>query len=105
MTAWISGQTSTRWASCWLSCYPHLRRPLSRAIAGKAMRTDPTARYPDAPALLSDIERFQEGLAVDAWSEPWWHRLRRFGSRNQVLLWLLVAYAAVRFLLFFLRNL
>jgi serine/threonine protein kinase len=79
--------------------------PALRAIAAKAMNTDPHARYPDAPALLADIERFHEGLAVEAWSEPWWHRLRRFGARNAVLLWLLAAYAGVKFLLFFLRNL
>lgn len=78
--------------------------PALRAIASKAMSTDPTARYPDAPALLADIERFQDGLAVEAWSEPWWHRLRRFGSGNAVLLWLLAAYALAKFLLFFLRN-
>jgi serine/threonine protein kinase len=75
------------------------------AIAGKAMKADPCARYPDAPALLADIGRFEEGLAVEAWSEPLWHRLRRFGVRNAVLLWLLAAYAGVKFLLFFLRNL
>jgi serine/threonine protein kinase len=75
------------------------------AIAAKAMQADPAARYPDAPALLADIERFQEGLAVQAWSEPLWHRMRRFASRNAVLLWLLAAYAGVKFLLFFLRNL
>jgi serine/threonine protein kinase len=74
-----------------------------RAIATKAMQTDPSARYPDAPALLADIERFQEGLAVEAWSEPLWYRLRRFGSRNAVLLWLLTAYAGVKLVLFFLR--
>ena len=79
--------------------------PALRAIAAKAMRADPADRYPDAGALLADIERFQEGLAVEAWSEPWGHRLRRFGSRNAVLLWLLAAYAGVKFLLFFLRNL
>ena len=79
--------------------------PALSAIAAKAMRVDPTARYPDVPALLSDIERFQEGLAVEAWSEPWWHRIRRFGSRNAVLLGLLAAYAVAKFLLFFLRNL
>lgn len=79
--------------------------PALRAIAAKAMSTDPAARYPDAPAFLSDVERFQDGLAVEAWSEPWGHRLRRFGSRNAVLLWLLAAYAGVKFLLFFLRNL
>jgi len=79
--------------------------PALRAIAAKAMRADPADRYPDVPALLADIERFQEGLAVKAWAEPAWHRLRRFTSRNAVLLWLLAAYAGVKFLLFFLRNL
>lgn len=79
--------------------------PALRAVAAKAMRVDPAERYPDAGALLADIERFQEGLAVGAWSEPWGHRLRRFGSRNAVLLWLLAAYAGVKFVLFFLRNL
>jgi len=78
--------------------------PALEAIAAKAMRADPTGRYADAPALLADIERFQEGFAVEAWSEPLWHRLRRFASRNAVLLWLLAAYASVKFLLFFLRN-
>jgi len=78
--------------------------PALLAIAAKAMRTDPAARYPDARALLADIERFQDGLAVEAWSEPLWHRVRRFGSRNAVLLWLLAAYAGVKFLLFFFRN-
>jgi serine/threonine protein kinase len=83
---------------------PAAAPPALRAIAQKAMRADPAARYPDAPALLADIERFQEGLAVEAWSEPVWHRLRRFGSRNAVLLWLLAAYAGIRLLLLFLRN-
>jgi serine/threonine protein kinase len=79
--------------------------PALSAIAGKAMKADPAARYPDVQSLLADIERFQEGLAVEAWREPVWHRLRRFGSRNAVLLWLLAAYASVKFLLFFLRTL
>jgi serine/threonine protein kinase len=79
--------------------------PALAAIAAKSMDPDPEARYPDVPAFLADIERFQEGLAVEAWSEPLWHRLRRFGSRNAVLLWLLAAYAAMRILLFFLRYL
>jgi serine/threonine protein kinase len=79
--------------------------PALRAIAAKATSADPAARYPDATALLADVERFEEGLAVDAWSEPLGHRLRRFGSRNAVLLWLVAAYAGVKFLLFFLRGL
>jgi len=78
--------------------------PALRAIAAKAMSADPAARYADAPEVLADIERFQEGFAVEAWSEPLCHRLRRFASRNAVLLWLLAAYAGVKFLLFFLRN-
>jgi serine/threonine protein kinase len=75
-----------------------------RAVAAKAMSADPVARYPDAWGLLADVDRFREGLAVEAWSEPLWHRLRRFASRNAVLLWLLAAYAGAKFLLFFLRN-
>jgi serine/threonine protein kinase len=78
--------------------------PALQAVAAKAMHPDPAARYPDAPALLADIARFQDGLAVEAWTEPLWHRARRFGARNAVLLWLLAAYAGVKFLLFFLRN-
>ncbi len=78
-------------------------RPALRAIARKAMNEDPAARYPDVSQFLADIERFQEGLAVEAWSEPLWHRVRRFGAHNAVLLWLLAAYAAVKFLLFLLQ--
>jgi serine/threonine protein kinase len=77
--------------------------PALAAVANKAMSVDPLARYPDAAALLADVQRFEEGLAVEAWSEPTWHRLRRFGARNAVLLWLLAAYAFIKFLLFFLR--
>lgn len=75
------------------------------AIAAKAMSADPSERYADPAALLADIERFQDGLAVEAWHEPAGHRLRRFASRNAVLLCLLAAYAGVKFLLLFLRNL
>ena len=76
-----------------------------RAIVAKAMSAEPAARYPDTQALLADIDRFEQGLAVEAWSEPLWHRFSRFGSRNAVLLWLFAAYTVVKFLLFFLRRL
>jgi hypothetical protein len=69
------------------------------------MNADPAARYPNAAAFLKDIDHFEEGRAVEAWSEPLWHGLQRFGSRNAILLWLLAAYAGVKFLLFFLRTL
>ncbi len=86
------------------SVLPSPAPPALRAITDKAMHSDPAARYPSAEAFLADIERFQDGLAVEAWSEPAWHRLRRFAARNAVLLILLGTYAAVKFLLFFLRN-
>lgn len=77
--------------------------PLS-AVAAKAMSVDAAARYGDVAEFLADLERYQDGLAVQAWREPVGHRLRRFGSRNAVLLWLLAAYAGVKFLLFFWRT-
>jgi serine/threonine protein kinase len=75
-----------------------------RAVVAKAMSADPTLRYPDAPAFLADIDRFEQGLPVEAWAEPLWHRVRRFGARNAVLLWLLAAYTVVKLLVFFLPK-
>jgi len=71
------------------------------AIAAKASHQDPRQRYVSVSAFLEDIDRFEQGLAVEAWSEPIWHRLQRFASRNAVLLWLLAAYTAIKFVLFF----
>jgi hypothetical protein len=78
--------------------------PALRAIAAKAMNTRPEDRYPCAESVLADIERFQDGLAVEAWAEPLWHRARRFAIRNAVLLCLLGAYVGVRLFLHFLRG-
>jgi tRNA A-37 threonylcarbamoyl transferase component Bud32 len=78
--------------------------PAVAAIAEKALSSDRRERYDSVSALLADVDRFEQGLAVEAWSEPIWHRLRRFASRNAVLLWLLAAYTLVKFLLFFLRK-
>ena len=55
-------------------------------------------------AVLQEMERFQDGLAVEAYAESPWQRVRRFAKRNEVLLWLLAAYAGVKFLLYFLRE-
>ena len=78
--------------------------PAVAAIAEKAMSSDRWERYDSVSAFLADVDRFEQGLAVEAWSEPIWHRLRRFAKRNAVLLWLLGAYTLVKFLLFFLRK-
>jgi serine/threonine protein kinase len=74
-----------------------------RAVAAKAMNAEAGTRYANASALLADVARFEEGLAVEAWSEPLWHRARRFTSKNAVLLWLLVAFAAVKTALYLAR--
>jgi len=78
--------------------------PAIAAIAQKATNTDVSARYASISEMLADVDRFEQGLAVEAWSEPIWHRLQRFGSQNAVLLWLLAAYTLVKFLLLFLRK-
>jgi serine/threonine protein kinase len=75
-----------------------------RAVAVKAMSADPATRYASAADMLADVGRFEEGLAVQAWEEPLWHRARRFASNNAVLLWLLVAFAAVKAALYFARS-
>ncbi len=67
------------------------------------MSADPGARYPDVQGFLADIERFQDGMAVEAWSEPVGQRLLRFARRNAVLLVLLASYTVVKFIIFFMR--
>jgi eukaryotic-like serine/threonine-protein kinase len=78
--------------------------PALRAIAAKAMSREREARYLDVAAVLRELERFQDGLGVEAYAESPWRRVRRFVKRNEVLLWLLAAYAGVRFFLFFARS-
>jgi hypothetical protein len=75
------------------------------AIAQKAMNADAALRYATAADVLAEVARFQDGLAVEAYRETPWQSLRRYGTRNAVLLWLLAAYVGVRFFLFFLRRL
>ncbi len=75
-----------------------------QAVAAKAMAEAPGERYASIPDLLADLRNFQDGLAVSAYPESPWQRVARYASRNRVLLLLLAAYVAVRFLLFFLRR-
>jgi eukaryotic-like serine/threonine-protein kinase len=78
--------------------------PALPAIAARAMSPERDARYPDVAAMLREIERFQDGLGVEAYAESPWQRVRRFAKRNEVLLWLLAAYAGAKFFLFFARS-
>ena len=75
------------------------------AIAAKAATPEPAGRYGSVTLLLADLDRFDRGQAVQAWSEPLWHRAQRFTRRNAVLLWLLAAYTVVKLFLFFARKL
>jgi serine/threonine protein kinase len=77
--------------------------PQLLAIAARAMNPDAAKRYPNAAAFLSEIERYQSGLAVEAYPESPWETALRYARQNAVLLWLLAAFAAVKFFLFFLR--
>jgi serine/threonine protein kinase len=78
--------------------------PALLAVTGKAMRPDPAERYPDAAAVLAEIERYRNGEAVLAHRESPWQAIDRWAGRNAVLLWLLAAYAAAKFLAYFLRG-
>ena len=78
--------------------------PAVAAIAAKAATPDHAGRYGSVSLLLTDLDRFEQGQAVEAWSEPLWHRVQRFARRNAILLWLLAAYTLVKFVLFFLRR-
>jgi len=80
------------------------KAPAIAAIAKKAASVEPMQRYASISVFLNDIDRYEQGLAVEAWSEPIAHRIQRFASRNAVLLWLLAAYTAAKFLIFFLQR-
>jgi|SRR5579872_373285 len=75
-----------------------------KAVAAKAMRAKPDGRYASVSAMLLDLRRFEDGLAVDAFPESVWQKSWRFASRNRVLLALLAAYVLVRVALYFFRK-
>jgi hypothetical protein len=51
------------------------------AVAERALRRDPAARYPDASALALDIDAFRQGALVGAFEYTAWDHLARFLSR------------------------
>jgi hypothetical protein len=65
------------------------------AIALKALAADPAARYRDAAELLEDLRRYQGGLAVSAYRESAWQRLRRWHRRHARAFWSWTAAALV----------
>lgn len=62
-----------------------LRRVLNsdlENIALKALRTEPERRYTTVDALAADLERYLNGLPVQARSDTAWYRLRKFAQRH-----------------------
>ena len=83
---------------------PERAPPAVRAIMSRAMSEDPANRYPDVASLAADVARHLAGEAVTALPEGPWDRLVRLARRHRVAIALLLAYAVVRALLFFLRD-
>ena len=78
--------------------------PAVISICLKAMAAAPTDRYPSALELGDDVGRFLEQDPVRAHPETLLERLRRFASRNSVVLSLLGVYLLVRLVLLLLPR-
>lgn len=74
---------------------PELPRSLD-AICRKALDHDPAARYPSAPHLLEDIERFINGQRVLAHHESVVERVERFVWKYRTAILLVAAYLVMR---------
>ncbi|MDY7092107.1 MAG: tetratricopeptide repeat protein [Acidobacteriota bacterium] len=68
-------------------------------IALKALRPEPSGRYPSAQALADDIQRFLDGQPVHAQAQTWGYRLGKFVGRNRaaVVLAVLLALSLMAF--------
>ncbi len=72
-----------------------LPRPLM-AILNKCLEQEPSARYPSAQELASDIGNYLDGRAVSAYPEGPLARAWRWALRNQAWLLLIAAYLLMR---------
>jgi tetratricopeptide (TPR) repeat protein len=70
-------------AGPWRADAPRLRGDLDR-IVHRAVRTDPSARYPSALALAEDIDAWLEGRPVQAAGRHRLYLLRRFIGRHRL---------------------
>lgn len=62
---------------------------LSRQLRGDldtivlmAMHADPTRRYQSVEALIADVDRYLEGLPIEARKDSGWYRTRKFARRH-----------------------
>ncbi|MBL0160595.1 MAG: protein kinase [Bryobacterales bacterium] len=53
-------------------------------IAGKALRRDPAERYESAGALARDVERYLDGMPIEAREPTWGYRAGKFIARNKL---------------------
>lgn len=75
-----------------------------QSIVQRATADDPDARYPSVDALAADVRHWLDGERVLAHAESVWERGRRRYQRHRALVWLLVAYAAVRVTLLYWKR-
>jgi len=54
------------------------------AITLKALQGDPAARYESAGALARDVDRYRQGMPVEAQAPTWRYRARKFVGRHRV---------------------
>jgi len=69
------------------------------AVCDKATRAQPEARYASVGDLAADVARFLDGLPLEAYPDTLVRRVARFLQRNQLVVWLVVAYLFIRILL------
>ena len=72
-------------------------RPL-RAICGKAMAREMSARYSSVQELAADVGKYLDGLPVSAYRENILERAARLVDRNRVAVVLVLAYLLMRLL-------
>jgi len=82
--------------------------PIPAALAAacaKATHAERARRYASAAELAADVARYLDGLALVAYPDTPLRRARRFFARHQAVIWLVLAYLAVRILLIlFMRH-
>ena len=69
------------------------------AVCAKATQAEAGARYASANHLAADVARFLDGLPLEAYPDTFFRRSVRLFQRNQVVVWLVVAYLFTRILL------
>jgi serine/threonine protein kinase len=86
-----------------LNAPPGLPRPL-RAICGKAMAADPSARYQSAGEMTTDIAHYLNGEPVSAYPESLLERGNRILARHRTAVILVAVYLLMRVLFILLAH-